>query len=103
MDNQNKVEMILTKKMDDYNTKMNDFVANGEITVTITLSEYRELVESKAKKQYEIDKANSEKWEAKHKAEAMEAELNDLRKKASELQIQLYNATCGKEEATKNG
>ena len=36
---------LLTTKLDDYSTQnKNNYVASGEITVTITLNEYRELI-----------------------------------------------------------
>ena len=35
-------DVVLDKKFDGYGTNYNNFVAQSEITVTITLNEYRE-------------------------------------------------------------
>ena len=41
-------DQILEKKLNDYSSYMRDFKAEGELVVTITLNEYRSLVEEKA-------------------------------------------------------
>lgn len=67
-----------------WNEKHN-FVGEGEITVTITLAEYRELVKEVAKKDKDIDEAKMKRYEAEKKAEAINAKLNAfLDKLASE-------------------
>lgn len=72
------------KKEVDYNTNKNDFVAECEITVTITLSEYRELVTVKATNDRMIAEANSDKYER-------DSENNKLKKENSELKGKLYD------------
>ena len=62
-----------------------NFVAEDEITVTITLAEYRELVKEVARKDKDIDQARQIRYEAEKKAEAANAKLNAfLDKLASE-------------------
>ena len=82
--NFNVCETLLSKKLDSYNSNDNDFIASGEITVTITLAEYRELVESKARKDFEINEANSDKWKR-------ENENAELKKEIERLKQQLYD------------
>ena len=71
-----------TPKDDGYSSysNKNDFVANGQIMVTITLAEYRALV-----------KGNSDAIvsEAKSKQRSAEIECDQLKKQVSELQKQL--------------
>ena len=50
-------DVVLDKKFDGYGTNYNNFVAQSEITVTITLNEYRALVVDNAKAQSKIDEA----------------------------------------------
>lgn len=40
---------VLSKKMDKWDSPEDNFVATGEITVTITLSEYRDLIKENGK------------------------------------------------------
>lgn len=78
MDSMNVTEAILDKKLDGcYNG--NNFVASGEITVTITLNEYRELVQSNATKKYDVYKANNDKWEREAEIRRQKEENNKLR------------------------
>ena len=77
--NFNVCETLLSKKLDSYNSNENDFIASGEITVTITLAEYRELVESKARKNYEIDKANEDKWKRENENAELKKEIERLK------------------------
>lgn len=78
----------LQEKKMDYSFESKNFIIDGELTVTITLSEYRELVSSKATKQAEIDKAEDKKWERdsenkklKEENAKLKAELYELKKK----------------------
>lgn len=92
--NFNVCETLLSKKLDSYNSNDNDFIASGEITVTITLSEYRELVESKARKNFEIDEANADKWKR-------ENENAELKKEIERLKQQLYDFMYNNSDAEK--
>lgn len=62
----------------DYGTNKHDFVADDELTVTITLSEYRELVKSVATKESDIAKATSATM-------AKEAEIRKLKEQIDRL------------------
>lgn len=56
MENTNNTNIVLEKKLDEYGTNFKDFVAPHELTVTITLSEYRDLVGKNAKKKRNLKK-----------------------------------------------
>ena len=56
----------------------NNFVGDGEITVTITLNEYRNLVKEVALKDYDLKKERDKTSEANKKADAYKAKLEAL-------------------------
>lgn len=64
--------LVLDKKINAYGDNK-DFVAPRELTVTITLAEYRALVSSDSKSRAEIDDLRSAKW----KLEAENKKLKD--------------------------
>lgn len=68
----------------DYSLDQNDFVLDNEITVTITLHEYRELVENDATSTARIDEANNEKWKYYRENE-------ELKKQVAELKDRIVN------------
>lgn len=80
-------ETLLTEKLETSSwsrkTTIDNFVTDGEITVTITLSEYRSLVASNATKQADIEKAEKNKYER-------ESENNKLKTRVKELESQLF-------------
>lgn len=80
--------VVLDKKFDGYlsSSDLHNFIAPQEITVTITISEYRELVQEVATKKADIAKAESDKYERNHKIEALEKENAELKAKIYELQ-----------------
>lgn len=72
-----------------YNVDLNDYVAEGELTVTITLSEYRDLieksVENKQRKEHEswleqYNRANK----AEERVKELETEVSNLYKRLAE-------------------
>lgn len=72
-----------------YNVNLNDYVAESELTVTITLSEYRDLieksVENKQRKEHEswleqYNRANT----AENRVKELEAEVSNLYKRLAE-------------------
>lgn len=77
--------VILDKKMDDYRQNMNNFVAPQELTVTITLAEYRELVGRSATAQADIDAANKDKWSRDKENEKLKEEVSKLKAEIYEL------------------
>ena len=83
MENTTTKDVILDKKMDGYSFEKKDFVASGEITVTITLGEYRRLIADNATAQQRIDKADADKY-------SRNAENEALKKENAELKAELY-------------
>ena len=72
------VDELLDKKVRDYcNDSSYNFIIPHELTVTITLKEYRALIESNAVKENEINKIRSEKYELSKELETYKTE-NDL-------------------------
>ena len=72
-----------------YNVNLKDYVAEGELTVTITLSEYRDLieesVENKQRKEHEswfeqYNRANK----AEERVKELETEVSNLYKRLAE-------------------
>ena len=90
MENITTKDVILDKKMDGYSFEKRDFVASGEITVTITLGEYRRLIADNATAQQRIDKANEDKYKR-------DAENDALREENSKLKAELYELTKANE------
>lgn len=82
----NVTSTILDKKIEHYDWKAKDFVAEGELTITITLAEYRSLIASEATKQHDITKANADKYERDAENARLKEEVNSLRAKLYELQ-----------------
>lgn len=56
----------------------NNFVGDGEITVTITLGEYRDLVKQVALKDYDLKKERERTFEAVKKAQSYKDKLEAL-------------------------
>jgi hypothetical protein len=88
-ENMGTVDLILNKKTESYGFEKNDFVAPSEITVTITLGEYRSLITKAATADEAIRKAEADKFSRdadnkrlKEMVEALRAELYDLQKRA---------------------
>ena len=89
-------DKLLNKKTDSYNTEWDNFIAPTEITVTITLNEYRKLVSNDATRKQAIDKANEDKYEREQKIKAvneenarLKGENYDLKNQIDELKKQL--------------
>lgn len=83
----NVTSTVLDKKMEHYRWDARDYVAESEITITITLAEYRALVISEATKQYEIAKANEDKYKRESENKMLKEEVDALRAKLYELQL----------------
>lgn len=84
-------DVLLDKKIDSYSFDRNDYLASGELTVTITLSEYRKLVKDCATAQTRIDQAEDDRYKRNAENEALKKENSELKaelyemKKASEV------------------
>ena len=84
----NVTSTILDKKMEHYRWDARDYVAEGEITITITLAEYRALIASDATKQHDIAHANEDKFKRENENQMLKAEVESLRARLYELQTQ---------------
>lgn len=89
-------DAVQEKKLDNYQCNMNNFLAGQEMTVTVTLGEYRELVKHFATSDLEIKTANSKAYDseqamkkAQAEAERLKAENYDLQNKVMELQMKI--------------
>lgn len=81
-------DLILEKKMEDYSSMLRDFKAEGELVVTITLNEYRSLVETKANSQsYAYDN-----YKLKERVEKLQSEVSAKDKRIVVLTEQLKAA-----------
>lgn len=82
IDNEKIIEKLTEKKVDSfYNGSGDNFALNGEIVVTITLSEYRTLIKEVATKKYDIDNITQNKYERECRIKALENENADLKQK----------------------
>lgn len=83
------IKSILEKKVERYSCdqKAKNFSIPSEITVTITLEEYRDLVTKVAKTDYEMEKIKNDYWAEKTKKEELQKEAEQLRIKLSNLII----------------
>lgn len=70
-------------KLEGYNVNGNDFSIEGELMVTITLNEYRNLISEVATKKKDIDKANSDRY-------TRETEIKTVRAENDALKAELY-------------
>lgn len=83
MENISVKDVVLEKKMNDYSHNHNNFAAPSEIMVTITLNEYRNLVEQAATRKIAIDAAEHDKY-------TRNQENEQLRKEVAALKAELY-------------
>jgi len=79
-------EHYYTKDFNTYKQSENNFVANQELTVTITLNEYRNLIGEAAKATAKIEEANKDKY-------TCEEENCKLKEDVSRLKGLLYEKT----------
>ena len=81
-------ETLLQKKLEERNSyrfsnETDNFVAENEIAVTITLAEYRNLIEKSAVSDFKIKEANADKYER-------DSENNKLKSKVKELENTIF-------------
>ena len=86
MDNTVIKDVLLDKKLDSYGFDKTDFLAAGELTVTITLGEYRKLVKDVATAQARIDKAEADRYDRNRENERLTEENNRLKAELYEMQ-----------------
>ena len=88
------VNVVLDKKLEGYSgdNNLKNFVAPQEITVTITIAEYRELVQKVATAKSDIDKAEADRYQRNSENEKLRKEVSELKAKLYELQSNMNNA-----------
>ena len=80
-------KQILDEKVGSYNSDKNDFAVINELTVEITLSEYRKLVSEVATKRYDIDKAEKDKYTRDNDNKRLKEKVNDLETKLLKYKV----------------
>lgn len=73
------LDAITDKKLGSYNPDMRNYQAPGEIMVTITLDEYRDLVKKAATRKQDIDKAEADRYQRNEEIKAKAAEIESLK------------------------
>lgn len=91
-------ESLLKRKIDSYSSELKDFQVENELTVEVTLNEYRKLIEEKAIADYRIKKAEENKYtrdeenrKLKQENKELEMKLFEYRKQYGELVEQSKN------------
>lgn len=85
------------KRVDRYEDCVDNYVIPHELTVTITINEYRNLLQSKAKA--EADEARREKWEKETRIKELEEEIKKLKAAIEALKNVPCNAEGGADHA----
>ena len=86
--NTSTVDVILDKKLEnDYSApaNTNNFVAAGEITVSITLNEYRQLIKDNAEASIKYTQAVREKYEAEENLKEANKQIDKLKAENAEI------------------
>jgi len=83
------VNQVLQKKLDNYHSELNDFVSPQEITVIITLNEYRSLISDKATSSERISTADRARYEANERSNNFKNENEMLRAELAEVKEKL--------------
>ena len=78
-------ESLLKRKIDNYSysSDLKDFQAENELTVEITLNEYRELIKEKSIADYKIKEAEKDRY-------TRNSENEKLKKENKELEMKLF-------------
>lgn len=87
------VNQVLQKKLDNFHSELNDFVSPQEITVTITLNEYRRLVNDKATCSERISTAERLRYQANEDLDRCKKENEALLSENADLKSKLGSAT----------
>lgn len=91
----NTAQHYYTKDFNAYKQSQDNFIANQELTVTITLNEYRNLIGEAAKASAKIDEANKDKY-------TREEENRKLKEEISKLKGLLYEKTVAESDAAES-
>ena len=71
------VNPVLQKKIDGY--RVDNFAVPQELTLTITLSEYRELVTTQATCDNKISEATQARWKVEHERDELKNSLTEAK------------------------
>ena len=71
-------DSLLEKKIENYGSDANNFYINKELTVIITLNEYRELVKNNALREYKEKKFRDKNCELQKQVESLMADNKRL-------------------------
>ena len=85
------MENKVTEKKLDYSFESKNFAIDGELTVTITLCEYRELIKTAATKDEAIKKAEAGRWDRENEIKKLKDENAALKAELYELKKRLDN------------
>jgi cell division protein FtsB len=89
------IDALIEKKIDNFCSESKDFVIPHELTVTITLKEYRDLVTSKANHANEVSEITLEKRKLEKELETYKTENDMLTKKI----MRMENDTTAKDDS----
>lgn len=78
-------EKVLQMKTGEFGSNRDDFAVTGEITVTITLHEYRDLVESNAR----FEDTRSNLWNRERQVKELREENSEKDRRIQSLKHQL--------------
>lgn len=94
-------ELFKAKNGGEYprNDIRNDFAIPGEITVTITLNEYRALISANAISEKRNSELNSKLYDAQAKASALKQEKEKLVNEIAELKVKISDLLMEKTAA----
>ena len=83
------VSVLLDKKTGGYDVNYENFIAPSEITVTITLKEYRSLVSDFATRKQAIDAAEKDKYSREQKIKELNEANDKLKGENYDLKTQI--------------
>ena len=89
-----------------HSSDTNNYVAPAELTVTITLNEYRDLVSTAANTKAKVDEANKDKYKREDEIKKLTEKVNELTSENTDLKSQLYElqkSSIAEEKAQKYG
>ena len=95
---ENAIETLTSKKLDRWGSDLNDFKTESELTVEITLNEYRELIKSKATKEADIENANKDKYTRESENQKLKEQNKELERKLFEYMKRFGDLEAKEEE-----
>ena len=82
-------DVILDKKTERYEFEKENFLASGELTVTITLGEYRQLLKDVATADARIREADKDRWDRNTENDKLKEEVNALKSELYDLKTKM--------------